>query len=207
MPTFDHLLYGVPDLEAGIAHIEARVGVRPKVGGRHPELGTHNALLSLGDGAYLELIAPDPPAPEPRPRPPFRLDALTAPRCVSWVARTRDLGGVVAHAERLGVSLGLPRAGSRRRPDGTVLRWRITDPDAERLDGMLPFFIDWGDTPHPSAGAPAGCTLASLRGEHPDPERVHAVLSGLGLELDVTPAPAPALVATLRTPRGDVELR
>ena len=39
-------------------------------------------------------------------------------------------------------------------------------------DGLVPFLIDWKDSPHPSASTPQGCTLVSLRGEHPDPAAV-----------------------------------
>ena len=110
-------------------------------------------------------------------------------------------------ATRLGVSLGSARPGSRRRPDGGVLSWTVTDPYAPRMDGIVPFFIDWGDTPHPARTAPTGCTLVSLRAEHAEAARARAVLSGLGLDIAVTPAATPALVATLRAPRGMVELR
>ena len=48
-------------------------------------------------------------------------------------------------------------------------------------NGLVPFFIDWGDTPHPAKSAAAGATLISLRAEHPDPENVQRMLGGLGL--------------------------
>ena len=82
----------------------------------------------------------------------------------------------------------------------------LTDPAADRLDGLVPFWIDWGSTPHPASAAPRAGELLALRGVHPEPERVRAVLAGLGLELRVERGDAPALFATIRTARGEIEL-
>ncbi len=92
-----------------------------------------------------------------------------------------------------------------------ILSWRSTDPRAliaaEDGLGLVPFFIDWGISPHPAASAPGGITLAALRGEHPHPGDAATLLGNLGLELPVTKGPRPALIAVLETPRGLVELR
>ena len=45
----DHLIYGAPDLEMGMATVEALLGVRPALGGKHIGIGTHNALAALGE--------------------------------------------------------------------------------------------------------------------------------------------------------------
>jgi hypothetical protein len=52
----DHILLGIDDLDRGVQAFEESTGIKPVYGGKHPG-GTHNALVSLGDGTYLEIIA------------------------------------------------------------------------------------------------------------------------------------------------------
>jgi glyoxalase-like protein len=203
----DHLVYATPDLSAGVRQIEALVGIHPTPGGQHPGEGTRNALVALGPTSYLEIIGPDPDQPKPdRPRK-FGIDDLTGPRLVTWAAKGSDLMRLVADARRRGVSLGDVIPGSRRTPTGVLLSWHISDQRAMIADGLVPFFIDWGDTPHPATSAAAGATLISLRGEHPDPERVQRMLTELEFELPVAKGATPALVATIAGTHGRIELR
>src|SRR5204863_9875312 len=113
----------------------------------------------------------------------------------------------VNDAHRRGVPLGDVISGSRRTPAGVLLAWHTTNQRAVIADGIVPFFIDWGTTPHPASTAVSGATLVSLRAEHPDPTGVGRTLNQLGLELPVTKGPAAALVATITGARGRVELR
>ena len=53
-----HLVVGVRSLPEGIAEFEQLTGIKAAVGGKHPGRGTENALVSLGEGRYLEIIAP-----------------------------------------------------------------------------------------------------------------------------------------------------
>lgn len=203
----DHLVYGTPDLQAGIEKLEKLLGVRATPGGQHPGRGTRNALIALGPATYIEIIAPDPDQPEPALPRPFGLDGLSGPRLVAWAAKASDPVALASKAAEQGITLGDVTAGSRRRPDGVLLAWRYTNPRVVVADGIVPFFIDWGKTPHPAASAPAGASLAALRAEHPDPERVQKMLGQLGLDLAVTKGPKPALIATISSPHGRVELR
>ncbi len=207
LERIDHLVYATNDLDRGIAEIEALLGIRAAIGGRHAAWGTRNALVSLGPRCYLEIIAPDPEHSPASAARPFGLQGLSASRLVTWVANGSGLEEIRDDAARQGVVLGDVLSGERQRPDGGVLRWTLTDPACVVADGLVPFFIDWGRSPHPSQVAPQGATLAALRAEHPEAERVRGLLRVLGLALLVAIGPAPALIAEIDCPRGRVVLR
>jgi hypothetical protein len=207
LSRLDHLVYATPDLGVGIAAIDKHLGVRATPGGQHPGLGTRNALVALGPSSYLEIIGPDPEQPKPPGPLRFGIDDLKAPRIVTWVAKGTELEQVTRAAAEQGVKLGAVIPGSRRRPDGVVLAWRYTDPNTVVGDRIVPFLIDWGTSPHPSATAARGATLVDVRAEHPDADRVQKMLDVLGLGLRVQKGPAPAIIATIDSPRGRVELR
>ena len=203
--TVDHLVYGVADLGAGVAELAGRLGVRAAPGGKHVGRGTHNALLGLGGGAYLEIIAVDPEQPAAR-APLFALGALRLPRLVGWACAAPDIEERVRAARRRGYEPGPVEAMSRATGDGSVLRWRLTPPSpASRL--VVPFLIDWGDTPHPSRTAPAGVRLVELSAEEPAPRPSRAALEALGVDVRIEPGAEPALIATLDAPSGRVVLR
>jgi hypothetical protein len=203
----DHLVYASPDLQAAIDGFERLTGVRATPGGQHPGRGTRNALVALGGTSYLEIIGPDPEQPTPANARPFGIDGLRTPRIVTWAAKASDLEAIASSAAAKGIRLGPLADGKRQRPDGVVLTWRYTDPRTVVADGIVPFFIDWGKTPHPSQSAAGGVRLVALRAEHPDAARVQEMLRNLGLDLPVRQGPQPALSATLETPKGRVELR
>jgi hypothetical protein len=207
LAAVDHLVYATPDLQLGIDRIETLLGVRASPGGQHPGRGTRNALLSLGPGAYLEIIGPDLEQAAPSQPRPFGIDDLKEPKLVTWAAKGKGLEQLARDAARGGVMLGDVIAGSRRRTDGVMLSWRYTDPRTVVADGIVPFFIDWGNTPHPSLSAAAGVSLVALRAEHPDAQRVHTALSRLGIDLAVQKGARAALLAVVNSPRGRVELR
>jgi hypothetical protein len=203
----DHLVYATPDLKAGIDAIEKLLGVRATPGGQHPGAGTRNALIALGPASYLEIIGPDPEQPKPAGPRRFGIDDLKAPRLLTWVAKGKSLEKFAADAKAHGVDLGAVIPGSRKRPDGIVLQWTYTDPQTVLADRLIPYLIDWGTSPHPSATAAKGVTLVGLRAEHPDAEKVQKMLQQLGLALPVRRGPKPALIATFDSPKGRVELK
>jgi hypothetical protein len=207
LPPVDHLVWGGPNLEQEIERLEAWTGVRALPGGRHLGEGTRNALLRLGPTMYLELIGPDLTQAKLRRPRWLGLDAITEPRLITWAAKSTDLEQQVAVAQAAGVALGEVRSGRRELSSGQVLSWRLTYPDLRAGAGLVPFLIEWGDSPHPSLTAPGRIQLVDLHAEHPDPAGIVESLRCLGLELQVLAGGTPALVATLDTPRGRAELR
>ncbi|MDQ4115754.1 MAG: VOC family protein [Actinomycetota bacterium] len=193
----DHLVLATPDLDATCAAVE-RDGIALVDGGPHVGVGTRNRLAGLGAGCYLEVVGPDPEQPRPGAPRPFGIDRLAAARLVTWAVRVPDLDAALDAARAAGHDPGPARAMSRRRPDGELLAWRLAFPPDD-LGGVLPFLIDWGATAHPSGSLPGGSTLDELVLEHPEPERVRAVLAAVGGAEPVTvrAAGAPALTARI----------
>jgi hypothetical protein len=207
LPRIDHLVYATPDLEATVDQLGLKLGVQPTPGGQHPDWGTRNALISLGRETYLEVIGPDPGQPPPQRARPFGIDDLHEPRLATWAVKGTDLERVVIEAKHHGVNLGNVLSGSRTRPDGMLLSWKLTDFYQPQANGVIPFFIDWGKTSHPAWTLPQSCSLLELQAEHPDAERVQKMLDGLGVILQVVEGPSPSLLATIKAPRGTIVLR
>ncbi len=183
-PTvLDHILLGCNDLDRGIAFVEEHTGVRAAFGGVHPGRGTRNALLSLGERHYLEIIAPDPQqvgVVDTR-----NLQELVEPRLVGWAAHPGDINEFAVYLRSAGVEFEGPTPGSRKRSDGRVLQWKTV---ALKNDGqgVLPFFIEWSaSTIHPSIDAPPGCKIESFTIFSPNQVEVQGLCSVLKLDVDV----------------------
>ncbi|MFI7409399.1 VOC family protein [Streptomyces sp. NPDC049627] len=205
-PLLDHLVLAAPDLTATVADFARRTGVTPAPGGVHVGLGTRNYLVSLGGTSYLEIIGPDPEQTAPGQPRPFDVDGLTSPRTVTWAISPPDLDAAIAAARAQGYDPGPAQAMSRRRPDGTLLQWRLTDGDDAHPSGLVPFLIDWGTSVHPTASGLPTTPLLSLSATAPEPEEIRPLLSALGTDLALTTGPV-GMSFTVDTPRGPVTFR
>jgi hypothetical protein len=199
--ALDHILVGVPDLGAAVADMGRRTGVRPKLGGSHPGVGTRNALVSLGNGSYLELIGIDP-AQKQDAFGKF-VARLRRPTPLGWALRTRDISRLhKALAERR-VRVEPITSGSRLRPDGRMLRWRNFEIGPE--EDVSPFFIEWAKGgPHPSTDAPSGCRAERIvvgTRLKPNVRRALAIVGDNGVKQ--VPAP-PGLHFVLRCRGGSM---
>lgn len=205
----DHLLLGAADLDKAIAWVEGLTGVRAVIGGSHPGVGTRNALLSLGGRRYLEIIAPDPAQTSFNSRHDIR--KLTEPRLITWAAASKDLDVIAKRAAAGGLQIFGPSDGSRARPDGKLLEWKVLGIKHGLTSDVvdpIPFFIEWApDSVHPSQDSPEGCELRALDIASPEPSRVADALQRLGVEASVEQGPSPRLTATLETPKGTVILK
>src|SRR5882672_6218434 len=116
----DHILLGCNDLDNGIDFVHEGTGVLPAIGGVHPGRGTRNALLSLGERRYLEIIAPDPAQTEISHFPQIR--SMTDPRLIGWAVHPPDITALAMRLRENKVEFTGPSDGSRKRPDGQVLK-------------------------------------------------------------------------------------
>jgi hypothetical protein len=89
-----------------------------------------------------------------------------------------------------------------RQAEAGLLSWRLTMP----RETLVPFLIEWGDTPHPSSRDLPRLTLESFAGEHPDPTGLRQTLGTLGVGLTLRRAAQTRLTAVLGGPAGTVEL-
>src|SRR5271157_1280852 len=196
VPTvLDHILLGSIDLDEGIAFVKKHTGVTAAFGGVHAGRGTRNALLSLGEKHYLEIIAPDPAQPGLPDH--YDLRKLTAPRLVGWAAHPGDLNLFTARLRNANLAFDGPTPGSRKRPDGRLLQWKTLNLQDTRA-GLLPFFIDWSaETVHPSVDAPAGCEILRFELSTPESVELQRILTLLDLDISITHGEKPQLLARI----------
>jgi len=215
----DHLVIAARTLEEGERFIAGKLGIEMTGGGAHPLMRTHNRLLNLWGGAYLEVIALDPDAAvieTPRPRL-FALDDSAqrkrleaGPQLVHWVVRVNRpkllARWQAQYPERIPAVVPMTRGAytwDLTVPvDGTFPAWQGAG------DGLLPTLIQWDTPQHPSASLPeTGIALKSLTGFHPRAHLISEQLAWLGashlMQLEVT-AGAPMLVAEFELPDGSI---
>ena len=200
--AIDHIVFACSDLERGMDEIEQLLGIRPVPGGRHTQFGTHNALLSLGPATYLEVIARDPNLPLPEQGNLVDLSGEQESHLITWVLRTEDIVALASAAESAGLAIGPVQSGSREQPDGSTLRWQLTDPYAMPMGGAIPFLISWGESAHPAGVVPRAGELLSLTIEHPDSNSVRESVSVFDVDIAVVQADKFGLVARIETGDG-----
>ncbi|CUH81086.1 hypothetical protein TRM7557_03232 [Tritonibacter multivorans] len=171
MLALDHIAVAGTTLAAAVDHVEAALGVPLQPGGKHAHFATHNSLLGLAEGLYLEAIATNPAAqPQQRPRW-FDLDRFSGPaRLACWICRSEDLDTTLA---QISADAGQPVALARG-----DLRWQMAVP----LSGVLPFdnrfpaLMQWHGA-HPAARLTnRGCALRRLIVSHPEARALRDLL-------------------------------
>jgi hypothetical protein len=206
MKHLDHIVLAARSLAEGVAHVEALTGIRASPGGRHTNGETENALLSLGDGVYLEIVAPQAGAKGTHDWVAF-CRASATPRILTYAMRSAHTLAELAGRE---IAAGRPPDGpydlGRERADGALLAWKLLDVETGAFDRAVPFFIDWKDSEHPSLTAAPGARLLRFIVRHPDAAGLQERLASLSVEAEVEHSAATAFEALLDTPKGRVSL-
>jgi catechol 2,3-dioxygenase-like lactoylglutathione lyase family enzyme len=133
----DHIIVAVRDLDQAMDDYRT-LGFTVFFGGQHAGGKTHNALICLADGSYIELIAPTDPA-----NPPDDSPYLGPGRGFAGYALLADNMDAQAKALKAqGFPILGPLPGGRKRADGQLLAWRILF-----LEGSLSPFLIVDETP------------------------------------------------------------
>ena len=208
----DHVVIGAASLAEGEQFVGDLLGEAPREGGRHAAMGTHNALLGLGVGVYLEVIAIDPDGGAPQWPRWFSLDEAATrarlregPQLLTWVVRTDGI-------DRLPELEAYADSEVRPMSRGS-LRWQFAFSSDGRCfaDGILPHVIQWDTDIHPAESLTGGkCRLSRLTATTPDAERINKTLGRMHLlktmDCERVKGPDPALSAEFETPNGVVRL-
>lgn len=200
----DHLVVAAQTLEQGRTWIENLLGVPMQEGGQHPMFGTHNALLSLGPQAYLEVIAIDPHASSPACPRWFALDTQAmherlehSPALIHWVARL-DQESQVKMPHPLELSRG-------------KYRWCLSVPDDGHLplEGAAPSLIQWHTSPPTCELRDNGLRLQQLQITTPKAAQLNHFLNQIQCteSINVTHKPRIALEAVIDTLNGPITLK
>ena len=188
-----------------MAEAERLFGVAAAPGGVHPGLGTQNALLSLGDRVYLEIIAPEP-AQNLEGTFGERIAGLDGCGLITWAAQASGLAEIAGRAAEMAVTARGPVPTERRTPDGDLLKWELLFLGGHPFPGLVPFFIDWLETPHPATTNPPAGTFVSLEISTPKAAELKAFFAGLGMSVPVTASAEEDISAVIETDRGEVRL-
>ncbi len=209
----DHVIWAVPDLDAGAEYLRDLSGVDPIVGGVHPGRGTRNKLISAGDNMYVEVIAPDPaqlpldPVQNPVQAFADRISRMDGPEVDMFAYASSDLEFMAEAGRELGFEVVGPTPGQRRTPDGELIRWSHVDFVGHNFGQFVPFAINWLDSTHPATTSPQGVVIEGITVEHPRAEELRRIYEALRIPAEVVYAEEPAIVVHLRSDKGPFELR
>lgn len=201
----DHFAVSCEALTQGVEYVADFLGVSPEVQGSHPQMGTHNRLLSLGPSVYLEVIAIDTEAPPPDYPRWFDLDNFSGPpRLTNWICRTSNLQSALTDAP---LNTGQPISFEREK-----YNWDIAVPKDGKLpfSGGFPALIQWRGAAHPAPDLPqTAFQFKSVNVMHPQALDLKRSLAKYTIpqNVQVTDRAKLEIQITVETPSGERTLR
>lgn len=168
----DHIILAIEDLDQGMQQFEDITGLKPVYGGEHPNSNTQNAIVTLKDGMYLEILAPKTGLDS---LPTFfqGMDTLTP---IGFALNTNNITLLHQKVKALQIGTDGIQDGSRTTPDGSRLSWELLLINEPAII-MNPFFIDWSpDSKHPATSEDNSCELNALHLRSPFSTTIKQIL-------------------------------
>jgi hypothetical protein len=204
----DHIVYSVLDLDQAMDHIESQLGVRPVFGGYHKTQGTKNALLNLGEGCYLEILAVDEHNAKIKSPRWMGIDLITKSRITRWALKSEDIDldskVLNAHNDKMGTIY----QGSRKTTTGETLAWKmilpLSSPDIE----LIPFMVDWSESAfHPTEKLQEGCSLKEISLAGSAADKSNQVFNELSISNNISNTINTTISITIEGPNGLIILK
>ncbi|MCJ8299243.1 MAG: VOC family protein [Pseudomonadales bacterium] len=182
----DHIVVAADTLAQGISYIQQQFGVDVPLGGVHPSMGTHNALMQLADDLFFEIIAINPDSlssdalqiQQPRwfslDNPLLQKQLKIQPQLLTWVVNSDDIEQSLCQ--------GIYQQTRSRLITRGDLSWHFAKPDDGSLiaEGLMPYVLQWHN-PHPATAMPKrGCSLKQIVIYHPHPDWIEDELTKVG---------------------------
>lgn len=207
MRTIDHLVYAVLNLEKAINDFEILTGIRPTFGGYHTTRGTKNAVVNLGNGCYLEILAVDDENIDISAPRWMGVDFIKSAQMTRFAVKSDDLQKDRAILQKYNPQMGETNGGQRKMSNGKTLTWEMILPLAAPAVELVPFMCDWSQSEvHPTDAMVEECEFIELKFIHPKPENVISVLDKLGMNIEVGKGEKASIKVIINSPKGIVEI-
>jgi len=203
----DHIVLAVPDLEETTKEFKDKYNLDLVYGGKHESFGTHNALLNLGNGCYLEVLAPDQNNTTFDGPRWMGADLSHQPVICRWALKSNNLIKDQESLQKINPAYGNIIEGSRQKTDGSTLQWQMIKPLAFPLVDIAPFMVDWtASDSHPTDSLPSSCHLVSIEFAHAEAEKMMTLFKDLDLEETIKVGEQQQINIRLQTDSGIITL-
>ena len=129
-----------------VNRIGSQIGTAFVDGGIHPKFGTRNFTAPLLNGQYIEVVCPlEHPVTDATPYgKAVKKKSEEGGGWMSWILATDDISKMEFSFGRNAIN------GERKKPNGSILKWRQIGVLEILKDFSQPFFVEWITNDHPS---------------------------------------------------------
>lgn len=152
MLALDHIVIPAHDPKVSAHKFAVKNHVRITKGGEHPLWGTYNYLAYFQNDTYIEWIGVNDYAIAEKSTNPLIQQVVQAlkdncEKPIQYALRTSEMKSYIQHLDAISFAYSGPVSGSRGRPAGSLLEWKMLFPICPTTQ-PLPFLIEWGDVPN-----------------------------------------------------------
>lgn len=148
MLALDHIVIAARNAEELSAHYGNQFTIKSIRGGQHDDWGTQNYLSYFSNDSYIEWLGTydnDKTTKADNPLAKHLMHVLEKNILgpFQFALRTTQIDKYVEHFRKNDIPFEGPVPAMRKKPDGTVLRWRMLFPTYNFETEVLPFLIEW----------------------------------------------------------------